>query len=271
MLEPDATRIHESAHAWAAETLGLKCHEVFATPRGDLAGGCRFAFDDDPDDATEAEARLVTFLAGQEAERLADPRLFGEMFMVGSGPDDDMATDLSHRLARLRGGTRFEHRRDGERKARELVERHWSEITALAGSLEWAGDRLTGTDLSEALKAAALGCRYRRREDGPLFGGGTPRWPMPASWTSAITFTEDQIEAMVGAGPAFAGRFLQSHPSFATPAAFSLWAGPLKAFWRAATTGPSMASPSQNGLSMAQVRSAVRAELRAAKEEAGRV
>jgi hypothetical protein len=255
MSEPtlqDRRRLHECAHAIVSELLGLKVHEVFAKR---LGAGCVHQVRGDVDDAAEAEKVLIVCLAGAEAERQVCPSLWGLESVPGCSTDDQDASDMAARLARLHGVSRSEALREGERKARHLVEENWPQIVALAGSLSWAHDRLTGPALTEALEAAALGCRSGRPEYGQ------PR--LPAAWqaVAAITFTEDQIERMITGDGKYKGRH------FASALEYSLWAGPLKGFWRAATTGPSMAANIDPAL-FGTVRAAVRAELRAAAEEA---
>ena len=250
----DRRRLHESAHAIVSEVLGLRVHELFAEPVAGLGGGCVHQVHGDVDDAPEAEKVLLVCLAGQEAERQVCPSLWGLDSVPGCGTDDQDASDMAARLARIRGVDRHQALRDGSRRARELVERHWGSIVALAGSLAWAGDRLTGVDLSEALRAAALGCRYRRPSDGPLFGSAQDgEWPrLPAS---GIAFSEEEIEQLIHGS---SGRF---HRQFESVRDYQLAMGGQASAWRAllAAGAPrSMATAPDTGVSFGQVKSAVR-------------
>jgi hypothetical protein len=147
-------RYHEAAHAIVATVLGLNVDHVWVIPgeRGETG------FDPGHQEI-DARARMLATLAGQDADQVALGD-YGYRQRLAADEDDvwrDAAT-----VARLEGRSIYAVLADARARSFQLVSRHWTEISALARSLEVSDDRLYGGECHAAIAKALKGRTWYR-------------------------------------------------------------------------------------------------------------
>jgi hypothetical protein len=151
------SRYHEAAHALVVSTFdaaGLELDAMWINP-GDHAGGALRFLRPKVETPASLQAELVATVAGPIAAEI----FFGNRDGEGDdceGSDRRAARVLAQRLSEG-SYSYFVALNNAEREAQHLVSRYETEIGQLARSLEYAGDRLHGQELDDAVARARQG------------------------------------------------------------------------------------------------------------------